>query len=296
MGRLLQILGCVLMLAAVCAAAGGADRADAEILAPIARAIQAALQQAQNATPAPSPTPTPTPRPATIQRGGPVQFNISGSLSLGESSTTSAFGGSVIFTPSPSPNASSTPGPFPFQQASQTSQNKAELGAGLTADISRRTATTMTDLRIPFGFSLNGQSAIGYAQFLYSTPKYSLGYGSQQLLALGQLQMGFTQRGFSFIVPQRYGQATFFEGPAHRRRGRDRSPRRHPGAAGAGTARFTRAGSSTPTGPITGSAKTLTFGTARGGRNLDLILEGAWQTRIGRRRLSAWRRVPNAPR
>ena len=278
MGRLLQILGCVLMLAAVCAAAGGVDRADAEILAPITRAIQAALQQAQNATPAPSPTPTPTPRPATIQRGGPVQFNVSGSLSLGESSTASTYGGNVIFTPSPSPNASSSPGPFPFQQASQTNQNTADIGAGLTADISRRTATTMTDFKLPIGFSANGQSAIGYAQFLYSTPKYSLGYGSQQLLALGQLQMGYTERGFSLIVPQRYGQTTFFEGPAiganqeiDHLDGILMQQARHGALYEAG---FVYAN-----GPATGSAKTLEFGTARGGRNLDMILEGAWQTR-----------------
>ncbi len=294
MGRLLQILGCVLMLAAVCAAAGGADRADAEILAPIARAIQAALQQAQNATPAPSPTPTRTPRPAVIQHGGPLQFNISGSLSLGESSTTSVFGQSVIFTPSPSPNASSTPGPFPFQQSSQTNENNAELGAGLTADISRRTATTTTDLRVPFGFSLSGRSAIGYAQFLYSTPKYSLGYGSQQLLALGQLQLGFTQRGFSFIVPIRYGQATFFEGPAL---GAEEEIVRLDGilVQEARGAALYEGGFVYADGPITGSAKTLTFGTARGGRNLDLDLRGGLADAVGRRWLAAWGGIPNAP-
>ncbi len=280
MGRLLQILGCVLMLAAVCAAVGGADRADAEILAPIARAIQAALTHAANATPAPSPTPTPAPRHAAAQRGGPIEFNISGSLSLGANSEASAFGQNVIFTPSPSPNASSTPGPFPFQQGSQTSENQAELGAGLTADFSRRTATTQTSLRVPFGFSLNGQSNIGYAQFLYSTPKYSLGYGSQELLALGQLQLGFTLRGFSFIVPQRYGQATFFEGPAY---GAEEEIVRLDGIliqqARAGA--LYEGGFVYADGPITGSAKTLTFGTARGGRNLDLIFEGAWQNRTG---------------
>ncbi|HTZ54601.1 MAG TPA: carboxypeptidase-like regulatory domain-containing protein [Candidatus Acidoferrum sp.] len=282
MGRLLQILGCVLMLAAVSAAVGGANRADAEILAPIARAIQAALAIPQNATPAPGPSPTPTPKPkgARVQHGGPLEFNLSGSLSLGESSTTSSLGGGVIFTPSPSPNASSTPGPFPFQQPSQTSQSQADIGAGITADVSRRTATTMTDLKIPVGFSVNGQSAIGYAQFIYSTPKYSLGYGSQQLLALGQLQMGYTLRGFSFILPQRYGQTTFFEGPAL---GVDQELVRLDGIL----AQQVRAGALYEggfvyaNGPLTGRAKTVEFGTARSGRNLDLILEGAWQTRSG---------------
>jgi hypothetical protein len=282
MGRLLQILGCVLMLAAVGAAVGGASRADAEILAPVARAIQAALALPASvaATAAPSPTPTPKPKGAIVQRGGPLAFNISGNLSLGDNSTTSSFGGGVIFTPSPGPTGTATPGPFPFQQASQTSQTQAEVGAGLTADLSRRTATTTTDIRIPFGFSLEGQTAIGYSQFLYSTPKYSLGYGSQQLLALGQLQMGFTLRGFSFILPQRYGQTTFFEGPAY---GAEQELVRLDGIlvqqARAGA--LYEAGFVYANGPHTGAAKTLEFGTARAGRNLDLILEGAWQSRSG---------------
>lgn len=282
MGRLLQILGCVLMLAAVSAAVGGADRASAEILAPVTRAIQLVLDRAASATPTPSttPTPSPTPPPARVQRGGPLQFNLTGNLSVGETSTTSAFGQSVIFTPTPSPGVTASPGPFPFQQGSQSSQTEAELGAGITADISRRTATTMTDLRVPVGFSLEGRSALGFAQFLYSTPKYSIGYGTQPLMALGQLQLGNTLRGFSFIVPQRYGQTTFFQGPAN----------------GAGTeidnlagmliqqarrGALYEAGFVYVYGPVTGHAKTIDFGTARAGKNLDLILEGAWQTRSG---------------
>ena len=137
MGRLLQILGCVLMLAAVCAAVGGADRADAEILAPIARAIQAALTRSCERHTRAQPTPTPAPRPRPRQRGGPSSSTFPAVCRSADNSKASAFGQNVIFTPSPSPNASSTPGPFPFQQGSQTSENQAELGAGLTADISR---------------------------------------------------------------------------------------------------------------------------------------------------------------
>jgi hypothetical protein len=282
MGRLLQIVGCLLMLAAVCAAVGGAGRADAEILAPIARALEAALAVPTNGAPAaqPSPTPTPKPKGATVQRGGPLQFSLSGNLALGDTSTSSSFGGGVIFTPSPGPTGTASPGPFPFQQPSQTSQSAAEVGAGLTADLSRRTATTTTDIRIPFGFALDGQTAIGYSQFLYSTPKYSLGYGSQQLLALGQLQMGFTLRGFSFILPQRYGQTTFFEGPAY---GADDELVRLDGILvqqARGGALY-EAGFVYANGPVTGAAKTLEFGTARSGRNLDLVLESAWQSRSG---------------
>ena len=100
------------------------------------------------------------------------------------------------------------------------------------------------------------------------------------MLALGQLQMGYTLRGFSFILPQRYGQTTFFEGPAY---GAGEEIVRLDGVlvqqARAGA--LYEAGFVYADGPLTGAAKTLEFGTARAGRNLDLILEGAWQSRSG---------------
>jgi hypothetical protein len=282
MGRLLQVLGCVLMLAAVSAAVGRVNRADAEILAPIARAIQVAEAALQQQTPGPEPTPTPapTPKPAALVHGGPLTFSISGSLSMGDNAQTSTTGQGVIFTPSPSPAGSATPGPFPFQQAQTTAQTESEVGAGLNADISRRTATTMTDLRVPFGYATNGQSTVGTPQFLYSTPEYSLGYGSQQLLALGQLQMGSTLRGFTFILPQHYGQTTFYSGPAL---GAEQELVRLDGILMQqvrGRALY-EAGFVYASGPATGSAKTFEFGTATAGRNLSMILEGAWQSRSG---------------
>ena len=278
MGRLLQILGCVLMLVAAGAAAGG-SRADAEILAPIERAIQAAVAGAGGASPAPSPTPPP--KAKLVERsGGPLSFNVSGSLSLGESSTNSTFGQTGFFTPTPGPNGTPTPGPFPFQQAATTSQNTAELGAGFTADVSRRTATTMTDLKFPFGFSANGTSSLGTPQFLYSTPKYSLGYGAQQLLALGQLQLGSTMRGFSFILPERYGQATFYEGPAL---GPDQETDKLAGVLvqQARGAALYEGGFTYANGPEAGKLKMIEFGGATAGHNLSLIAEGAWQSRSG---------------
>ncbi|HTV92804.1 MAG TPA: carboxypeptidase-like regulatory domain-containing protein [Verrucomicrobiae bacterium] len=281
MGRLLQILGCALMLAAIGLAAGG-SRADAEILAPIARAVQAAVQAAGGAiggaSPAPTPTPILTPKPKIEQHGGPLEFNLAGSLSLGESSTTSTLGQTGFFTPTPNPNGTASPGPFPFQQASTTAQQEAELGAGFTADVSRRTATTTTDLRLPFGWSANGESELGTPQFLYSTPKYSLGYGSQQLLALGQLQLGSTLRGFSFIMPQRYGQATFYEGPAL---GPNQETDKLEGVLVQevrGRA-LVEGGLTYGDGPALGQMKMLEFGGATALHNLSLIAEGAWQTR-----------------
>jgi hypothetical protein len=282
MGRLLQILGCVLMLAAAGLAAGG-SRADAEILAPLARAVQAAVQAAAGsggASAAPSPTPIPTPRAKIEQRGGPLMFNVSGSLSLGETSTSTSFGQTGFFTPTPGPNGTATPGPFPFQQASNSAQNQSDVGAGFTADVSRRTATTMTDLKIPFGFSANGQSVAGVPQFLYSTPKYSLGYGAQQLLALGQLQLGTILRGFSLIVPQRYGQATFYEGPAL---GPDQETDKLLGVLDQQVRGRTlyESGFTYADGPQLGKMKMLEFGAATAARNLSLIAEGAWQSRSG---------------
>ncbi|HEX8805647.1 MAG TPA: hypothetical protein VF741_01815, partial [Candidatus Aquilonibacter sp.] len=198
-----------------------------------------------------------------------------GSLSLGQTSTSSTFGQTGFFTPSPSPNASSTPGPFPFQT---NTQNSADVGAGVSANLSRRTPSTLTHIIIPIGFSGTGHSAIGVPQILYSTPKYSLGYGIQTLLALGQLQMGSTLRGFTFITPTKYGQTSFFEGPAEGAQGqqaalygalfqeaRDRT--------------LYEAGFNYAVGPDTGKAKTLVFGAATAGRNLSFIGEGAWQSR-----------------
>ncbi len=283
MGRLLQILGCALMFAAIGLAAGG-SRADAEILAPIARAVQAAVQAATgttgSASVAPSPTPIPTPKAKIERRGGPLMFSISGSLSLGETSTSTSFGQTGFFSPTPGPNATPTPGPFPFQQASTSAQTQSEVGAGFTADVSRRTATTSTDLKIPFGFSANGQSVAGVPQFLYSTPKYSLGYGAQQLLALGQLQLGTILRGFSLIVPQRYGQATFYEGPAL---GPDQETDKVLGVLDQqvrGRTLF-ESGFTYADGPLAGKFKMFEFGAATAARNLSLIAEGAWQSRSG---------------
>jgi len=279
MGRLLQILGCVLMLTATGLAVGRVDRADADMLAPVARAIQAAIQAAALETPPPVVTPTPRPAAAAAKaaRGGPLRFSLQGSLALGQTSTTSTFGQTGYFTPTPSPSASATPGPFPFQN-SATGQNTTNIGAGVTATVSRRTATTLTSLTLPVGFSGAGRSAVGAALLLYSTPKYSLGYGIAQLLGLGQLQMGSTLRGFSFIVPERYGQVTFFEGPVE---GANEEQAQLYGVLlqQAHGQTLYESGFNYANGPSTGNAKTIVFGAATAGRDLSLIGEGAWQTR-----------------
>jgi hypothetical protein len=188
--------------------------ASAALLSPVLPAYAQYVAQAlpPPESPSPSPSPSPTPKPQHQYRGGPINFNLTGSLSLGTNSTSSSFGG-PIFTPTPSPGPTSSAGPFPFQNT-VTTQNEAELGAGLSADISRRTGQTMTDLKVPFALGARGESQIGVPQFLYSTPKYSLGYGIQELMPLGQLELGSTLRGYQFVLPVKAGQVTFFEGPS----------------------------------------------------------------------------------
>ena len=187
MGRLLQILGCVLLLAPAGAAAGG-SRADAEILAPIARAIQAVVAGTGAVSPAPSPTPTPKPK-VVARSGGPLMFAISGSLSLGESSTASTYGKTGFFTPSPGPNGTPTPGPFPFQQASTTAQNprsRRRLHRGCFPPY----RIHQYRLEVPLRVSANGSSTLGVPQFLYSTPSIRSGTASSNCLRSGSSSWG----------------------------------------------------------------------------------------------------------
>jgi len=286
MGRLLQILGCVLMLAATGLAVGQVARADAAIVAPVVLAYQAAMGGGSESTPTPAPSPAPsatpaplgTPTPPPIRRGGRLTFNLAGALSLGRTSTTSTFGQTGFFTPTPSPGASSSPGPFPFQNSTANTQNTSELGAGVSASLSRRTASTSTNLLIPVGLSGTGRSAFGEPQLLYSTPKYSFGYGVQELDALGQFQMGSTLRGYGLILPEQKGQLSLFSGPVT---GADGEQATVYGALFQETHGRTlyELGGNYANGPDTGSAKTIVFGTASAGRNLSMISEGAWQTR-----------------
>ncbi len=94
-----------------------------------------------------------------------------------------------------------------------SSQTESLIGAGATAEVSRRSARTFLDLRFPLAITTGGRSMIGVASALFSTPHFSLGYGPQPLSALGLLQIGTTERGFEYIVPAGSGQATFYEGP-----------------------------------------------------------------------------------
>jgi hypothetical protein len=234
-------------------------------------------------TPTPAPTPAPAPRPGPngyiVQRGGPIHFGFTGSLTMGtqlrsQSYQTGGFPPVTGISPSPSPTAST----FPFQVTSQ-SQNLSQGGAAVQAEVSRRTAMTFTDVRFPFGFSTGGGSQFGTSvQALYSTPKFSIGYLSQPLMLFGQLPLGATLRGFTFILPQSRGQTTFYEGPTI---GANGETVRLQGAIAqqAFGQTFFEEGYTMGSGPETGRSNTVELGAATTRGDFSAVGETAWQSR-----------------
>ena len=239
-------------------------------------------------TPAPSPTPTPSPLPkptppaTRTARGGPVSFELNGNLSLGRTTTSSTFGSGGFFnTPTPSPGVTPSPGPFPFQNATTTTQSTNQVGAGLSAQLTRRTATTLTSLQIPIGLTIDGKSTFALSSLLYSTPKYSLGYGQQPLNALGQLQLGSTLRGFSLIRPERYGQITYYEGQAYGANSELVDLEGFLSQQVRGTWFLEDGLIYTPGGPVTGKSKTFLVGVATAHGDIGIQDEAAYQIRSG---------------
>lgn len=233
-------------------------------------------------SPSPEPTPTPIPvaGPPVMQHGGPIRFGFSGSLTMGtqlRSQTFTTSGGLpplIGSSPSPSPTSST----FPFQQ-SQQSQNQSQGGASMAAEVSRRTASTFTDLRLPIGFSTSGGSQFGSTiQAIYSTPKFSLAYTSQPLMLFGQLPMGSTLRGLSFILPAARGQTTLYEGAAT---GADGETLRLEGAIAQQVygANYFEEGYTVGSGPSTGKSDTLELGAATTRGLFSAVGETAWQSR-----------------
>ncbi|HEV3155165.1 MAG TPA: hypothetical protein VGZ02_15255 [Candidatus Baltobacteraceae bacterium] len=155
---------------------------------------------AGTASPTPSPqvsarlgaptTPAPSPR---VQRGGPLTFALTGSLSLAQrlQSNTTDFAG--------------------FSSTSGVSQSSDS--AGMLATLRRRTATTTLQLDVPVGLTLQ-QSSLGLLQAGYYTPNYGVEMGAQPLSLLGGAPLGQTQRGFAFVTPLSGGDLTLFDGPA----------------------------------------------------------------------------------
>jgi hypothetical protein len=267
----------------------------ADILAPVQQAFAAFQQRvAQETTvdftPSPSPSPSPTPGPGgpggpggayQPGRGGAIHYLFSGSLAFGTTVRDATFGSAAYGPLSPiGPSASPSPSASPLFPLTNASQNNTEAGAGMLAEVSRRTSTTFTDIKIPIGFSSAGYQG-GVPTAIYSTPKYSIAYGSQQLVSFGQLPLGSTLRGVSLILPTRFGQDIFYEGPAL---GADGELLRLEGVLAQAQlgSNFYEAGFTYGSGNETGNSKTLIFGGATGGSGpLSLSGEGAWQDRTG---------------
>ena len=146
--------------------------------------------------------------------------------------------------------------------------------------MSRRTATTVTEIRIPLTVANQTGGQLGTVAAFYSTPKYTVAYTSEPITLFGQLPLGSTLRGFAFIYPTEFGDVTFFEGPAtgaqdetihlYGMRLRDVSG-----------SNFYELGLTSGDGEFTGHSRTLTFGAATSRGPLSLIAEGAWQERSG---------------
>jgi len=232
-------------------------------------------------TPSPGPTPTPVPTHEPRERGGPLRFSLIGDLSLGETSTQSSFGAGGFFnTPSPTPGATPTLAPVLAPPPAAAAQSQTLFGAGAVAELSRRSARTYVDVRLPLSVTSTGRTTLGVASVLYSTPRYSLGYGPQLLNALGLLQLGTTERGIEFIFPVRDGQATLYEGPAIGVDGETLGIKGLLVEEVHGET-FYEGGLTYGNGQATGSLRTLLFGAATVHRYTGLTGEFAWQTHDG---------------
>lgn len=196
-GRLLQ--GAGLSLAVLATAGLLATPKVLAQLASVVAQVKAVPAPNPNATDVPAPsaepivkaTPTPAPR---LSRGGPLEFSLSGSLQFGKQTSSTTLSGLAGLPTS-------------------YSNNQSTAGAGLLGQLTRRTATTSLSLQLPLNLALHTSQA-GYPLVLYSTPHYTLGYGSQSLGVLGQLSIGGTPRAFSLAIPTSGGDITFFGGPA----------------------------------------------------------------------------------
>jgi hypothetical protein len=227
-------------------------------------------------TPSPSPTPSPTGSPGYVTvKGGRITFSILGNLSFGASGSSSSYGGVPTAAPSATPTGAAA---FISQNQSQTTSQQ---DAGMTVDLNRRTATTVTDLRFPIGLSTGGgATTISNVQAFYSTPKYTIAYSQQPILLFGQLPLGSTLRGVAFIYPTAFGDVTFYEGPITGAEG-ETIPIFGGRVRGSAGDTYYEYGFLEGDGAQSGQTKTVTFGAATGRGKLSLVAEGAWQERTG---------------
>jgi len=195
-GRTVRAIGVCLMAGAVAGLTHSEMSRASEYFAAVVAQVPVGPSVSEPAnSPRPSPRASATPGPGE-RRGGPLEFGLNGSLSLGASGLSATRG---------QPNGNGG--------AVGQNQSNATGAVGLSAELRRRTPNATIDLRFPVGFSNNG-SQIGSAVLTYSTPHYALAYGGQPVDLFGQLALGSTLRGPALVLPFGSGDITFYEGAA----------------------------------------------------------------------------------
>lgn len=203
----LRAAGLTLIVVSICAALlrSGAGAALAQVM-PVPGLGTPIPEGSASPTPSPAPTAsaapaaplpaTPAPRPEIV-RGGPLTFTLSGSLTLGERSSSSTRGDL------------SAPGGVSTAAQSQPSQN-----AGLMMQVERRTGATTLTVGMPLGISNLQGTSLGQLQAGYYTSHYGLQFMPQPLSVLGGVPLGATQPGFSLLLPLHGGDVSVYEGNA----------------------------------------------------------------------------------
>ncbi|HET7814865.1 MAG TPA: hypothetical protein VFL13_10880, partial [Candidatus Baltobacteraceae bacterium] len=146
------------------------------------------------ASPVATPKATPTPGPA-LARGGPVQFTMSGALSIGATKQSQTHG-----------DASTG--------LSTLNQSSTRENAGVQFGLTRRTPTTTLEFSLPMGVSVGQTSTLGLINAGYYTGRYGFVFGAQPFALLGGVPLGQTDRGYSLVLPLRSGDVSFYRGPA----------------------------------------------------------------------------------
>jgi len=202
-GRTVQAIGVCLLAGSVAGLTGsGLSQASGYFAAVVAQikvipppALPPLVPPVASPAASPSPTPGPVASPTLhTRRGGPLEFSLNGSMSLGESST-----------------ASQRTDQFGTPVTSGVTQ--ASTAVGLYAELRRRTANATADVRLPLGLSMTG-AQFGNILMTYSTPHYALQYGSQPINLFGQVPLGSTLRGPALVLPLSSGDLTLYEGAA----------------------------------------------------------------------------------
>jgi hypothetical protein len=200
----LRAAGLALMLVSLCAALlhSGAGAALAQVM-PVPGLGTPIPDTPPTASPAPAPpSPTPAPLPMPIRqlgmvRGGPLTFSLTGSLSLGERSSSSTRGDD------------SSPGGMVTVAQSQQTNN-----AGLMVQLQRRTGATTLTMGMPLGVSSSQRTTLGQLQAGYYTSHYGLQFMPQPVSELGVVPIGSTLAGLSLVLPLRGGDVSLYEGNA----------------------------------------------------------------------------------